>query len=107
MSMANISALLLQASTFDVAAQAFSGCMAATVRMGMTTKMQPDVFEAGFAKSCKTQEAAFRAEAIKVAMQQGRTEAQAIAEVDGNIANGRRSFLQDQASYIATGKVPR
>ena len=106
-------ALLLQASSvdaatpFDTAAAAFTGCLKATVQMGMMSKMDPAQFQVGFAKSCKPQEAAFRGEAIKVAIAQGRTETAAAAEVDGNIANGRRIFAADQASYIATGKVPR
>ena len=44
---------------------------------------------------------------IKAFVAQGRTAAQAAAEVDGNIANGRRIFAADQETYIKTGKVPR
>jgi hypothetical protein len=80
---------------FEAAAGRFAGCMVATVRMGMTTKMDPAAFEAGFARSCKAEEAAFRAAAVKQAIALGRTEAEAAAEVDGNIA------------YVRTGKVPR
>lgn len=75
--------------------------------MGMTTKMPPAQFEIGLAKSCKTEEAAFRADAIRRAIELGRTPEAAAIEVDGNIANARRIFARDQATYIATGKVPR
>ena len=64
-------------------------------------------FKEGFAKSCMPQEAAFRTAAIKAFVAQGRTETEAAAEVDGNIANGRQIFAQDQETYIKTGKVPR
>lgn len=92
---------------FEAATNAFTGCLRASVQMGMTTKMDPAKFKEGFAKSCKEQEARFRRVAIKVAMASGRSEAAAAAEIDGNIANGRRAFAADQESYIKTGKVPR
>lgn len=94
-------------SPFDVAANTFVNCLKRTVQMGMTTKMDPVAFKEGFAKSCKIEEAQFRAEGIKQAVRQGRTEAQATQEVDGNIANGRRVFAADQENYIKTGRVPR
>jgi len=92
---------------FETATAAFIGCLRATVQMGMTTKMDPAKFKEGLAKSCLEQEARFRPAAVKVAMASGRSEADALAEIDGNIANGRRAFAADQESYIKTGKVPR
>lgn len=106
MHLAILSALLVQASTFGATSSAFSACLVASVRMGMTLKMEPGVFQVGFAKACLAEQANFRADAIKLAMSQGRSEAAAIAEVDGNIANARRIFAGDEASYFATGKVP-
>lgn len=105
----NLLALLLQGTSFDAAAGAFSGCLVDTVKMGMMTKAAPDAFATGFAKSCKPEEARFRAEAITEAIKQGRTkaEAEADAEVDANIANARRIFAADQARFVATGQVPR
>jgi hypothetical protein len=85
---------------------AYIGCLRATVQMGMTTKMDPGVFKEGFAKSCMEQEALFRAAAIKAFVAQGRTEEQAVTEVDGNIVKGRRIFAGDQETYVRTGKVP-
>ncbi|MES2989130.1 MAG: hypothetical protein V4808_14605 [Pseudomonadota bacterium] len=96
-----------QPSSFAATAAAFSNCLQQTVKMGMTTKMDPAKFKEGFAKSCKAEEAQFRIEAIKEAVRQGRTEAEAGTEIDGNIANGRRIFAADQESYISTGRVPR
>jgi hypothetical protein len=72
----------------------------------MTVKMDPEVFRAGLDRSCKAEEAGFRAAAIRQAIALGRTEAEAAAEVDGNIARGRAAFAADQASYVRTGKVP-
>ncbi|MBO9579829.1 MAG: hypothetical protein J7498_02955 [Sphingobium sp.] len=95
------------AAAFTTAANGFTSCLIATVKMGMTTKMDPAKFKEGFAASCKSEEARFRVEAIKFAMANGRTEAAAAAEVDGNIANGRRIFAADQETYVTTGKVPR
>ena len=92
---------------FTAAATGFTNCLTRTVQMGMTSKMDPAAFKEGFTKSCKPEEERFRTEAIKVAVASGRTEAAAIAEVDGNIANGRRIFAADQESYVKTGKVPR
>ena len=92
---------------FETAATAFTGCLRATVQMGMTTRMDPAKFKDGLAKSCIEQEARFRGIAVKVAMAGGQTEAAARAEIDGNIANGRRIFAADQESYVKTGKVPR
>ncbi|MBO9574278.1 MAG: hypothetical protein J7494_00935 [Sphingobium sp.] len=95
------------AAAFAAAADGFTSCLTATVRMGMTTKMDPAKFKEGFAKSCKAEEEHFRGEAIKFAMANGRAEAAAIAEVDGNIANGRRIFAADQEKYVTSGVVPR
>ena len=53
-------------------------------RMGMTVKMDPEAFKAGLDKSCKAEETGFRAAAIKQAVAQGRTEAEAVVEVEGN-----------------------
>lgn len=94
------------ADVFTAATAGFTNCLTRTVQMGMTTKMDPAAFKEGFAKSCKDEEDRFRAEAVKIAVANGRTEATAIAEVDGNIANGRRIFAADQEVYVATGKVP-
>ncbi len=94
-------------SQFDAAAGRFIGCLTATVRMGMTTKMDPETFKAGLDKSCKAEETGFRVAAIRRAMALGRTEAEAIVEVEGNIARGRAAFAADQASYVRTGKVPK
>ena len=94
-------------SEFEAAAGRFISCLTATVRMGMTVKMDPEAFKAGLDKSCKAEEAGFRAAAIRQAVAQGRTEAQAVAEVEGNIARGRAAFAADQASYVRTGKVPK
>jgi hypothetical protein len=92
---------------FVASAMAFSTCLKRTVQMGMTTKMDPVAFKAGFAKSCKAEEARFRVEGVKEAVRQGRSEAEAAREIDGNIANGRRIFAADQESYVRTGRVPR
>jgi hypothetical protein len=94
-------------SPFVATATAFSTCLKRTVQMGMMTKMDPVAFKDGFAKSCKAEEARFRVEGIKEAVRQGRTEAEAAREIDGNIANGRRIFAADQESYVKTGRVPR
>jgi len=51
--------LLLHASSFDAAAAEFSGCLKATVQMGMTTKMDPARFQEGLAKSCRQNKSAF------------------------------------------------
>lgn len=107
MTLALALALFAQAAPFDQAVGAYAGCLRATVQMGMTTRMDPVAFRRGFARSCMAEEARFREEAVKVAMAQGRTREQAIAEVDGNIANGRRIFAADQESYMRTGRVPR
>jgi hypothetical protein len=92
---------------FGAAAGQYIACMVMTVRMGMTVKMDPDTFKTGFDKACKPQEARFRAAAIKQAMASGRTEAEAEAEIEGNIARGKAIWAADQESYIRTGKVPR
>ncbi|HYI41125.1 MAG TPA: hypothetical protein VE053_12490 [Allosphingosinicella sp.] len=94
-------------SPFVAAATAFSLCLKHVVQMGMTTKMDPAIFKEGFAKSCKAEEARFRTEGVKEAMRQGRTQAEAVREIDGNIANGRRIFAGNQESYVRTGRVPR
>ena len=100
-------ALFAQTPDFAPAADAFLGCLRATVQMGMTTRMEPEAFRQGLAQSCREEEARFREAAIATAMQQGRSREEAVAEVDGNIANGRRVFAADQESYIRTGRVPR
>ncbi len=100
-------ALLAQATPFDHAVAAYAGWLRATVQMGMMTHMDPAVFRQGFARSCQPEEARFREEAVKVAIEQGRTREQAVAEVEGNIANGRRIFAADQETYVRTGRVPR
>lgn len=94
-------------SLFQVALNDFTNCLKHVVQMGMTVKMEPTKFRDGLEKSCKPEEARFRAEGIKEAVRQSRTEAEAIAEIDGNIANGRRIFAADQESYVRTGRVPR
>ena len=94
-------------SEFEAAAGEYAACMIATVRMGMTTKMDPPAFRAGLDKSCKAEEARFRAAAVKQALALGRTEAEAAAEIEGNIARGKAIWAEDQASYVRTGKVPR
>lgn len=96
-----------QPSDFEAAVADYSACMIATVRMGMTTRMDPVVFAAGLDKSCKAEEARFRAAALKQATAQGRTEAEAAAEIEGNIARGKAIWAEDQATYVRTGKVPR
>jgi hypothetical protein len=80
--------------------------MTATVRMGMTTKMDPAAFKAGLDRSCKAEEAKFRAAAMKHVLALGRTEAEAAAEIEGNIARGKAVWAEDQATYVRTGKVP-
>lgn len=100
-------AVAIQASSFDLAANEFIGCLRATVQMGMTTRMDPEQFRASFANACRDEEARFRTAAIREAVAQGRSEADAAAEVDTNIANGRRIFAADQESYVRSGQVPR
>jgi len=100
-------AALLQPESFEASAGAFAACLRATVQMGMTTRMEPEQFRAGLARACLDEQARFRAAAIAAAISQGRSEAEAAAEVDGNIANGRRIFAADQESYVRTGRVPR
>jgi hypothetical protein len=95
------------ATTFQATHGAFSGCLVGVVQAGMMARVPPAEFEARFAKSCLLEEAAFRAEAIRLTIEQGRTAEAAAAEVDSNIAKGRRIFARDQAAFIATGKVPR
>ena len=92
---------------FAAAAAEYGACMTATVRMGMTVKMDPAVFKAGLDKSCKPQEARFRAAAMAQATALGRTESEAAAEIEGNIARGKAVWAADQATYVRTGKVPR
>jgi hypothetical protein len=92
---------------FGAAAGQYIACMVMTVRMGMTVKMDPGTFKTGFEKACKPQEARFRAAAVKQAMASGRTEAEAEAEIEGNIARGKAIWAADQEAYIRTGKVPR
>ena len=97
---------LQSASTFDTTFAALQACMVRTVQMGMMAKMPPAQFEIGFSKSCIPEEAAFRADAIRRAIELGRTSEAASAEVDNNIANARRIFARDEATYFTTGKVP-
>ncbi len=92
---------------FSEAGGAFAGCLTATVQMGMTTRMDPEAFKIGLAKSCLDQQAAFRKLAIEVAVANGKTEVDAAAEVDGNIARGRSIYAADQESYVLTGRVPQ
>lgn len=92
--------------SFAAAATGFANCLKRTVQMGMTTKMDPALFKEGLAKSCRAEESRFRAEGVKAAVRQGRTQVEAAREIDGNIANGRRIFAADQESYVRTGRVP-
>jgi hypothetical protein len=96
-----------QQQAFEVAMGAFIGCMRATVQMGMTTRMAPAEFQAGFARACHAEEARFREEAVRFATASGWTEERARAEVETNVANSRRAFAADQESYVRTGVVPR
>ena len=96
-----------QPASYADSANAFISCLQRTVQMGMMTRMDPAKFKDGFTKSCKVEEAQFRVEGIKEAIRQGRTEAAAAEEIDGNIANGRRIFAADQESFMTTGRVPR
>lgn len=107
MTLALALALFAQATPFDHAVGAYAGCLRAIVQMGMTMRMDPAAFREGFARACLPEEARFREEAVKVALERGRTREQAIAEVNGNIASGRRIFAADQESYVRTGRVPR
>ncbi len=102
-----IAALLLQAGDFADSADKFTACLASSVRMGMTMRIKPEDFETGFAKSCLEEQAAFRKAGIATAIAAGRTPDAATAEIDGNIANGRRIFAADQRRFIETGVVPR
>jgi len=99
-------AVTLQASAFDAAATEFLTCLRASVQMGMTTHMDPARFRTLFADSCKDEEARFRSAAVRAGVEAGKSEAEAAAEVDANIANGRRIFAADQESYVRTGRVP-
>jgi hypothetical protein len=94
-------------SLFEYAATSFAGCLRETVKMGMITKMDPAVFKAGFARTCRAEEAQFRMRGVQEAIRQGRTEAQAIQEIEANIVNGRRIFAADQEKYFSTGQVPK
>jgi len=89
-----------------VTAASFANCLKAAVQLGMRMRMDPTAFKAGFAQRCLTEERAFRIEGVKEAMRQGRTQAQAAEEIDGNIARGRRTFAADQESYVRTGIIP-
>jgi len=92
---------------FSVAANTFAGCLRAAVELGMRVRMQPETFEAEFASMCLPQEAAFRDAALRVAVAGGQSSERARQEINDNIANGRRIFAADQATYFRTGKVPR
>ena len=93
--------------SFNQAANDFIACLGSTVKMGMSTKMDPQVFKEGFAKSCLEQEEAFRNATVELGLISGRTKEDVLAEVNGNIANGRKVFAADQEEYIRTGRVPR
>lgn len=88
------------------AANGFTACLTATVRMGMTMKMDPAVFAQGFEKSCLQEQQAFFDEAVKFEMASGKSKDEAAKQINAQIAEGRRIFAANQASYIATGKVP-
>ena len=96
-----------QVREFSQAANASTTCLGATVKVGMMAKMDPAVFKEGFAKSCMDEQLRFRALAIEVSMATGKLRADAEAEIDGNIANGRRIYADDQERYIRTGRVPK
>lgn len=94
-----------QQEAFSKAAGEFTACLVATVKIGMTTRMDPAAFKAGFALSCTDEQAAFRSTAVPVAMTTGLSREQAETEIDTNIANGRRIYASDQETYVSTGKV--
>ena len=92
---------------FVQAADAFTGCLTSAVQMGMAARIRPETFKSAFAKMCLPEEAAFREHAIRFAVANGQSEEDAVREIDGNIANGRKVFLADHATYMSTGRVPR
>lgn len=85
----------------------YDACTVSAVKMGMTTKMDSETFQAGFAKSCLVEEEEFRQSFVQVIIETGKTPEQARAEVEENIAKGRAVSVADHASYIATGRVPK
>lgn len=91
---------------FTAAYGQFINCLENVVKIGMTARMEPVQFRAGFAKACKSEETAFKAEGVKLAMTQGRTEAEAGSELDANIAKGREVYAADQEKHFNTGIVP-
>jgi hypothetical protein len=93
--------------SFEAAAGDYAACMTAVVRMGMTTKVDPDAFRTGLQKACPAEEARFRAAAIAQARALGRSDADAATEVDGNIARAKAAWAADEATYLRTGHVPR
>lgn len=92
---------------FMAAANTYGSCLRAAVELGMRLRIDPSGFQRSFATACLGEERAFRTEAVRRAMRLGRSEAGALAEVDGNIASGRAIFAAEQASYHRTGQVPR
>ena len=94
-------------AAFEAAAGDYAACMTSVVRMGMTVKMAPAEFRTGLQRSCPAQEARFRAAAIAQAKALGRSDADAAAEVDGNIVRGKEAWAADEATYVRTGRVPR
>ena len=69
--------------------------------------MDPETFQAGFAKSCLIEEEQFHKSFVQVIIETGKTAEQARTEVDENIAKGRAVYVADQASYFKTGSVPK
>ena len=92
---------------FEDAASRYAECMKAMTQLGMRLKLQPAEFRDGLKLRCRAEEARFRAAGIAEAMRQGRSRAEAVAEIDGNIRNAHEAFAADQASYVRSGKVPR
>lgn len=103
-------AMAQEAPTSDAAFAAaygqFVNCLETVVKMGMMARMEPVQFRTGFDKACKSEETAFKAEGVKLAMTQGRTEAEANSELDANIAKGREVYAADQEKHFHTGVVP-
>ena len=92
---------------FSAAASAFTTCLGATVKIGMTTRMDPETFKVGFAKSCLPEELRFKELALEISIANGQTEEQAKAEIEANIVKGRAIYASDQEQYIKTGRIPR
>jgi hypothetical protein len=94
-------------SRFSAAANAFTTCLGATVKIGMTTRMDPETFKVGFAQSCIPEESRFKELPLEVSIANGQTEAQAKAEIEANIVKGRAIYASDQEQYVKTGRIPR